>query len=99
MSNPVMTEGSLNKFYSDDYRELYIGARKAPPSYFYDQYEHGKFIAEFIKNSGISLQNLFVLEVGCGAGGILLAFKDEGAEILGFDLGGDYLEYGIKEQL
>jgi 2-polyprenyl-3-methyl-5-hydroxy-6-metoxy-1,4-benzoquinol methylase len=98
MANPVMTQESLNKFYSEDYRELYIGSKKAPYSYFQEQYEHGKSIIDFIKsNYEISFYNLFVLEIGCGAGGILSAFKNQGAEILGFDLGADYLEYGIKK--
>ena len=98
MTNPRMTKESLNKFYSEDYRELYTGSKNAEVSFFDEQYEHGKRIVALIKEHAkrSSLHNLFVMEVGCGAGGILLAFKDEGAEILGLDLGNDYLEYGIK---
>jgi hypothetical protein len=98
MSNPIMTQESLKEFYSEDYRELYIGSKKAPSSYFYEQNEHGNNIIRFIKNNyTISFHNMFVLEIGCGAGGILSAFKNEGAKILGLDLGADYLEYGIRE--
>ena len=98
MTNPRMTKESLNKFYSDDYRELYTGSKNAKFSFFDEQYEHGKKIVALIKKHAkrSSLRNLFVMEVGCGAGGILLAFKDEGAEVIGLDLGSDYLEYGIK---
>jgi hypothetical protein len=37
------------------------------------------------------------LEIGCGAGGILDSFRDAGAQVMGFDLGADYLKYGVKE--
>jgi 2-polyprenyl-3-methyl-5-hydroxy-6-metoxy-1,4-benzoquinol methylase len=98
ITNPAMTKVSLDSFYSDDYRELYVGLKKAQRPFFTEQYKHGKRIADFIKNcTDISLQNLFILEVGCGAGGILSAFKEEGAETLGLDLGSDYLEYGVQE--
>jgi transcription elongation factor Elf1 len=98
MTNPRMTKESLNKFYSDDYRELYVGSKNAEISFFDRQYKHGKRIVTFIKKhtKHSSLHDLFVMEVGCGAGGILSAFKDEGAEVFGLDLGSDYLEYGVK---
>jgi 2-polyprenyl-3-methyl-5-hydroxy-6-metoxy-1,4-benzoquinol methylase len=35
-----------------------------------------------------------VLEVGCGAGGILNHFRQIGAEVKGCDLGSEYLQYG-----
>jgi hypothetical protein len=99
ITNPVMTQASLNKFYLDDYRELYTGHKTVQYDFFEGQYKHGKEIISFIRTHkyNILLQNLFVLEIGCGAGGILSAFKDEGAEILGLDLGTDYMDYGIKK--
>jgi SAM-dependent methyltransferase len=95
MSNPMMSHESLNKFYSDDYRELYHGLKKVPPpEYFSEEYECGKNIVNFLN---LSVQDMLVIEVGCGAGGILAAFKEKGAITLGFDLGIDYLEYSIEK--
>jgi 2-polyprenyl-3-methyl-5-hydroxy-6-metoxy-1,4-benzoquinol methylase len=100
ITTPRMTKESLNLFYSEDYRDLYNGGKSACASYFLSQYNRkGAAIIKFIRkwNNSFSFQNKLVLEVGCGAGGILAAFRDVGAEVLGFDLGIDYLEYGIKE--
>jgi 2-polyprenyl-3-methyl-5-hydroxy-6-metoxy-1,4-benzoquinol methylase len=97
---PRMTKESLNLFYSEDYRDLYNGGKNACVSYFLSQYnKQGTSIIKFIKewDNSFSFQDKFVLEVGCGAGGILAALRDIGAEVMGFDLGADYLEYGIKK--
>jgi SAM-dependent methyltransferase len=97
----MMTRESLNLFYLDDYREMYSGKKKADIRFFSTQYRDGKAIIDFIKNydPSISFQDKLILEIGCGAGGILAAFRDAGAQVMGFDLGSDYLDYGIKDGL
>jgi 2-polyprenyl-3-methyl-5-hydroxy-6-metoxy-1,4-benzoquinol methylase len=98
ITNPAMDSKSLSRFYSEDYRKLYTGRANADFSFFENQHKRGKRIANLIKqHAEASLQSKFVMEVGCGAGGILLAFREEGANVLGLDLGADYLEYGIEK--
>lgn len=98
MTNPMMTQDSLNKFYAEDNGELYRGSKYATISFFDRQYNRGKRIIEFInKHANISMKGKSVIEVGCGAGGILASFKDEGAEVFGIDLGNDYLEFGREK--
>ena len=98
ISNPMMTQDSLNKYYADDNDELYRDSKYVTLSYFNKRYNHGKKIIEFIKKHiGISMKDKFVIEVGCGAGGILAAFKDEGAEVFGIDLGNNYLDFGKEK--
>jgi 2-polyprenyl-3-methyl-5-hydroxy-6-metoxy-1,4-benzoquinol methylase len=99
ITNPRMNQESLNQFYSDDYRELYTGSKWANAGIFSSQRKQGKRIFDFIRkyDKSISFQDKFVLEIGCGAGGILDVFRDAGAQVMGFDLGSDYLEYGVKE--
>ena len=38
--------------------------------------------------------NAFIVEIGCGAGGILQYFKDKGNDVYGVDLGSEYIEFG-----
>ena len=38
--------------------------------------------------------NALIVEIGCGAGGILQYFKDNGNDIYGVDLGSEYIEFG-----
>jgi 2-polyprenyl-3-methyl-5-hydroxy-6-metoxy-1,4-benzoquinol methylase len=94
-----MNQKSLNQFYSKDYRELYTGNKQTNARFFFSQRRQGNRIINFIRkyDRSISFQEKFVLEIGYGAGGILDSFRDAGAQVVGFDLGADYLEYGKKE--
>jgi len=40
-----------------------------------------------------------ILEIGCGAGGILKYFKEKGFYVEGIDLGQEYIEYGKSKGL
>ena len=42
------------------------------------------------------LAEVAVLEVGCGAGGILATFKEQGHCVVGIDLGSEYVQYGSQ---
>lgn len=96
-TNPRMTQEAYNNFYNLEYRFIYGGDEGPTPKFFEDQYNRlGKRIYNLINSihAEQSLKNKFVLEVGCGAGGILKFFKDQGCRIKGIDLGGQYVEYG-----
>jgi len=57
ITNPIMTQDSLNKFYAEDYRELYVGSKSATISFFDEQCSHGKKIIELIKkHTNISIK-------------------------------------------
>jgi len=99
ITTPRMNQSSLNQFYSGDYRELYTGSKFAQFDFAEEQNKHGIKILKFINaHSEIhSLKNMLVMEVGCGTGGILTSFKEQGANVIGLDLGNDYLEYGRQK--
>lgn len=97
-TNPRMTQSSYNKFYNTEYRKLYGGIDKANELFFNRQKAKGKRIYGFLANNGlIGTKDLFVLEVGCGAGGILHYFKSKGNIIKGIDLGDEYISYGREK--
>lgn len=94
-TNPRMTQDSYNEFYNTEYRKLYGGVEKANDLFFTRQKVKGEKIFNFLKsNALIDSNNLLVLEVGCGAGGILHFFKSKGNTIKGIDLGAEYINYG-----
>ncbi len=97
-TNPRMNQKAYNSFYTLEYRKLYEGSRIAKDDFFQGQINKGKRIYNFIlQNAGLStLKDLFVLEIGCGSGGILKYFKDRGCIVKGCDLGKEYLCYGKK---
>ncbi|MDD4216137.1 MAG: class I SAM-dependent methyltransferase [Bacteroidales bacterium] len=90
-----MTQDSYSKFYDSEYRRLYVGTKNAEGFFFEDRMFRGQRIYNYV-NSKINLseKKLKVVEIGCGAGGILEVFRSKGHEVLGFDLGDEYLNYG-----
>lgn len=100
-TSPRMTEDSLIQFYNQDYRGIYVGDPQAPDDFFFDQVKHGKEILEYLEpifrseESGLGT----VFDVGCGAGGVLLPFKEVGYRTFGCDLGLNYLQRGLDEGL
>lgn len=101
MINPRMNQESYNLFYDNEYRKLYNGDDKPTNKFFIDQFERGRKIVDFIKHSMKSdyfkINN--VLEIGCGAGGILQKFANEGFNVTGIDLGSEYVDFGMKKGL
>ncbi len=94
-TNPRMTQESYNDFYDKEYRRLYVGTETATERFFEGQINQGKKIYNYIQNAfpEMRLKNKNILEVGCGAAGILYYFKQKSSNVLGVDLGSEYLEY------
>lgn len=95
-TNPRMNQDSYNDFYENHYRQLYSGNSIGTDIFFKNQYNHGKLIYDFISQN-VSLENLNVVEVGAGAGGILGFFKEKGCTVFGVDLGSNYVEFGKEK--
>ena len=98
--NPRMNWESYSEFYKDDYRKLYEGESLPTDEFFVSQYIKGKNIYSYLHNNGIIKEpnsRLSVLEIGCGAGGILQYFKDNGCRVKGIDLGEEYIEFGREK--
>ncbi len=100
-TSPRLNESSLKKFYENDYRPIYVGSPQAPDSFFREQTKHGEKIYNFICKhiESESHSQLKVFDIGCGAGGTLLPFKNNGWLTFGCDLGSDYLKRGREEGL
>lgn len=85
-----MTQESNNQFYDIEYRKLYSGSEVPTEEFFRSQYYGGKRMYHYLENNlGININNLRILEVGAGTGGILYYFKEMGNEICGCDLGSE----------
>lgn len=97
-TSPRMTQDSYAGFYDSEYRRLYVGTEKPSNSFFADQRFRGDRIFKYLNaNSAIDKNKTTVLEVGCGAGGILSIFKENGFNITGLDLGEEYLNFGKEK--
>lgn len=99
-SNPYYDEATLKSFYENEYRQIYSGSKKAKDLFFDEQVRIGEGVIRYIeKNAGDVINEKKVFEIGCGAGGILKAFKDRDCQVFGCDYGKEYLRKGKKEGL
>lgn len=99
-TNPTMSKENYKEFYEIEYRQIYDDMFLPSEKFFKEQYDHGKVIYEFIKQSmGHDITNKLVVEIGTGSGGILQFFKEKGNKIIGFDLEQNYLNFGKEKKL
>lgn len=98
-TTPRMDEDSYRRFYDDEYRPLYGGHEGPSESFFLSQREHGRSIVRWLRGTGhLPPPGSTVVEVGCGAGGNLAAFAELGYQVIGIDLGRDFVEFGRDSQ-
>lgn len=98
-TNPRMHQDAYNEFYNIEYRKLYGGKENPTDEFFRGQYNKGRRIFAYLQANGFlkACDKMFVLEVGCGAGGILHYFRKKGCRVKGIDLGEKYIEYGKNQ--
>ncbi len=91
--DPYLDDDSTARFYRDDYRGIHTSRWSDPSDYFELQQFRGRRILKWLATRGIA-PPARVFEIGCGAGGILDAFRAAGADVTGCDYGPDLLEVG-----
>jgi SAM-dependent methyltransferase len=85
----------LTDFYKNYYREIY--GKPDPEEFFLKQrVGRGQAIWDFVTPVRTPQT---VLEVGCGAGGILSVFRDKGCNVLGVDYDESYLEVARSKKI
>jgi hypothetical protein len=89
-----MTDAAYGEFYDNEYRPLYVGSERATDDFFAEQRNQGRRIHDFLRGAGVMRDAMKIVEVGCGAGGILDFFRSEGHSVIGIDLGSEYVAYG-----
>jgi tRNA/tmRNA/rRNA uracil-C5-methylase (TrmA/RlmC/RlmD family) len=97
-SDKVFDEKSNELFYTHYYRPLYTSLRP-DESFFYSQYKRGQVFLKLIKKHLNFSEIDHVVEIGCGAGGILFPFKETGKNVQGVDFEEDYITFGQKKGL
>ena len=98
-TDPRMDAESYAEFYRDEYRALYSGKDAPDDAFFAAQLDHGMEIRRLLASRGLDVRaGDLVVEVGCGAGGILEAFRAGGAKVVGCDPGAAFLEFGRERK-
>lgn len=98
-TNPRLTESALQEMYKIEYSDL---DRVLPSSkdYFDLEKRKGEIIFGLLKKHGLlsAMEGRLVVDIGCGAGGVLGYFQDRGYDGLGCDLVPKNLQYGVQTQ-
>ena len=94
-TTPRMSGRSVVKFYDVEYRAIYRGKPKATEAFFAEQARHGR---QIMRRAGRPSPGR-VFDIGCGAGGVLVPFKEAGWTCYGCDFGSEYLERGHESGL
>jgi SAM-dependent methyltransferase len=90
-TNPYLDDRSLDDFYRTTYQTMYARAPHLE-TYFANQTGYGVRVRALYEDE-LPLR-ASVLEVGCGAGGSLVAFKEQGHYVAGCELSRDLIEFG-----
>ena len=89
----VFDEKSNDLFYEKYYRGIYTTDMPSD-KFFQDQVNTGIWILNLLKQYLDVTDISNVVEIGCGAGGILLPFLESSKSVSGYDFDEKYLEYG-----
>ena len=85
-NNPRLSEESAFKLYTEHYHEL-DRAHKDLDEYYQREWEKGKQILNFLKAHSLDkrLRSGVIVDIGCGAGGVVGFFKSQNFECVGSD--------------
>ncbi len=97
VQSPRPTEEALQRFYQADYRKLYRGTTKINQDYFLRSHRRGQRIFEFLSDHGLRTTDSVVVEVGCGPGGILKVFQEQGNDVWGCELDTQCVEFSNEQ--
>lgn len=86
-------------FYSSLYRTFYLGESVPTESFFVDQVKRGEILFDIFSQIVPNHNQFRLLEVGCGAGGILEVFQNNRIKVVGYDFDKNYIELGKKKGL
>ena len=91
-SDPYYSEAYLAQFYNERYRDLYRPKRFSLSWFLSEQIRAGQRILERVASHLPTRAN--VLDIGCGMGGNLIAFRFAGHDVHGCDYGDAYAGRG-----
>jgi len=94
-----LDEKSTVDFYSTLYRSFYLGESSPTEDFFLNQVARGEILYNIFNKTVPEHEGLSLLEVGCGAGGILKKFQDNKMQVTGYDFDENYLRFGRHKGL
>lgn len=91
-TSKILTALNVPEFYMQYYRRLYTGSAEASDEVFFEQNRRGIRLKKFIGKE-LDLNDITVVEVGAGAGGVIGALTNFSKSSFACDLGDEFLKY------
>jgi 2-polyprenyl-3-methyl-5-hydroxy-6-metoxy-1,4-benzoquinol methylase len=103
-ANPYYDEKVLKDFYEQYSIKIYRNYDNKNAEYnllnkYNENYIKGKKIYDYLCLNWKMVNDMFIAEVGVGAGGILGYFKDKKNQVIGTDYDTPYLKYGYDQEI
>lgn len=95
-TDPYLDESSLEDFYTNFYQQMY-GRAMELDSYFLRQKSYGEKVLSV--SQGFLKPESWVFEVGCGAGGALKVFQEQGYRVAGCDYSNELIDGGRQKRV
>ena len=92
--SPRLDEASAADFYREHYRLLYNGERAPAPTALGAAMQRGRDALEVVTSNLNIPQGSTIVEIGCGTGAQLSAFRSAGYRVVGYDIDEAALEVG-----
>jgi len=92
-----LDNASLVEFYKSYYRPMYSESYRTPEFMYDSQVSKGKSYQSYLADIGIVMSGSKVVDIGCGPGGVLVAFNENNNECFGCDFDTDFMKYGIEK--
>ncbi|MDF2529173.1 MAG: ubiG 4 [Gammaproteobacteria bacterium] len=98
-TNPRLDSLALQQFYEIDYKSLDRDISDIS-EYFSQEKTKGQRIYQFILDNGLldQLAGKLIVDIGCGAGGVIAYFRDLNYQVVGCDLSPENLNYAKHVQ-
>jgi len=85
--NTRLPDDQLNEFYeTGEYQAICMGGAGDAKTFALEYKVMASVFLDIFDQLGVPVSTSSFLEIGCGSGGILLALKDRGADVRGYDL-------------
>lgn len=97
MQSPRLSAKGIDELYRTDYRT--VMAEDHRENLFKRGQRRGAYIKEFLTGCGVAVHGKRIAEVGCGLGGILQSFAEEGCDTVGCDVEESGPEFGRSRGL
>ena len=96
-TNPYLDEASLNHFYMHLYQDMYARKNSLPGLFAFQRQHYGQRIWELYCDRLPA--HAAVLEVGCGTGGAIGVFHEQGHVTAGCDFSRELIDFGVGQSL